>query len=208
LVWYRYFCIGLLRSHKWLGATSIFIIAMLFYVACYGLNKELIMLKKLIIILSVVGATSALADATVNMNFTAATGSGKAAGTIQVTETKYGLLFTPHLMGLTPGLHGFHVHVKADCSNNGMAAGGHFDPSNSGKHMGPYDDSGHLGDLPALYIAADGSATLPVVAPRLLHLSDINNHALMVHSGGDNYSDSPQPLGGGDGRMVCGIIKS
>lgn len=166
------------------------------------------MLKKLLVTLTIIGTTTAFADGTVNMNFTAKTGTGKPAGSVQITETKYGLLFTPQLTGLTPGTHGFHVHVKADCADNGMAAGGHFDPANTAKHLGPYNDSGHLGDLPALYVAADGSATLPVLVPRLMHISDINNHALMVHSGGDNYSDTPQPLGGGDGRMVCGIIKS
>jgi Cu-Zn family superoxide dismutase len=29
----------------------------------------------------------------------------------------------------------------------------------------------------------------------------------MVHVGGDNYSDTPAPLGGGGGRLVCGVVK-
>jgi superoxide dismutase, Cu-Zn family len=29
----------------------------------------------------------------------------------------------------------------------------------------------------------------------------------MVHAGGDNFSDQPEPLGGGGGRIACGIIK-
>ncbi|WP_324128836.1 superoxide dismutase family protein, partial [Acinetobacter baumannii] len=29
----------------------------------------------------------------------------------------------------------------------------------------------------------------------------------MIHAGGDNYSDSPQPLGGGGARIACGVIK-
>jgi Cu-Zn family superoxide dismutase len=28
----------------------------------------------------------------------------------------------------------------------------------------------------------------------------------MVHAGGDNHSDHPQPLGGGGGRIACGVI--
>ena len=28
----------------------------------------------------------------------------------------------------------------------------------------------------------------------------------MIHAGGDNYSDEPQPLGGGGGRIACGVI--
>jgi Cu-Zn family superoxide dismutase len=29
----------------------------------------------------------------------------------------------------------------------------------------------------------------------------------MVHVGGDNYSDTPKPLGGGGGRLVCGVVE-
>jgi superoxide dismutase, Cu-Zn family len=29
----------------------------------------------------------------------------------------------------------------------------------------------------------------------------------MIHSGGDNYSDAPAPLGGGGARIACGVIK-
>jgi Cu-Zn family superoxide dismutase len=146
------------------------------------------------------------AGITVPMNFTAKTGVGKAVGTVVISETKYGLLFTPHLHDLTPGVHGFHVHQNPACDDNGMAAGGHLDPHNTGKHLGPYNDQGHLGDLPVLVVAKDGTATLPTLAPRL-HLSDVENHSLMIHDGGDNYSDMPAKLGGGGGRMVCGVIK-
>lgn len=144
--------------------------------------------------------------ATIMMYFTAPDGVGKSAGTIQIIETKYGLLFIPNLHSITAGIHGFHVHINPDCGDHGMAAGEHLDPKYTHKHLGPYDDNGHLGDLPALYATADGIITLPVLSPRLMHISQIKNHALMVHSGGDNYSDSPQPSGGGNGRMVCGII--
>jgi superoxide dismutase, Cu-Zn family len=163
-------------------------------------------LKHSLALMCLVGATSAFAE-TVMMNVTAPEGVGQPAGTIQITETKYGLLFTPNLNGISPGIHGFHVHVNPDCGNNGIAAGEHLDPYQTNTHLGPYNDKGHLGDLPALYATTEGMVTLPVLAPRLMHISQIKNHALMVHSGGDNYSDSPQPLGGGDGRMVCGIVK-
>jgi Cu-Zn family superoxide dismutase len=28
----------------------------------------------------------------------------------------------------------------------------------------------------------------------------------VIHGGGDNYSDSPQPLGGGGARVACGVV--
>lgn len=150
--------------------------------------------------------TTSAAVLTVTLNETTKTGKGKSVGSIVITETKYGLLFTPDLHDLTPGLHGFHIHQNPSCDDNGMAAGGHLDPSKTEKHLGPYNDKGHLGDLPALFVASNGTATLPVLSPRIKHLSEIKNHSLMIHDGGDNYLDQPEKLGGGGKRMVCGLI--
>lgn len=140
-------------------------------------------------------------------------GVGKEIGTITASDSKYGLILTPQLSGLPPGLHGFHVHEKPDCSQAmkdgkavpALAAGGHYDPAVTGRHEGPYGN-GHLGDLPALYVAADGKAGLPVLAPRL-KVTDIKGRSLMIHAGGDNYSDAPSPLGGGGSRIACGVVK-
>jgi Cu-Zn family superoxide dismutase len=127
-------------------------------------------------------------------------------GKITVTETPYGLLFSPQLKGLTPGVHGFHLHQHPSCGEQGMAAGSHYDPNTTDKHLGPYNDNGHLGDLPALYVNADGSVNMPVLAPRLRSLTEIKKHALMIHEGGDTYTDVPT-LGGGGARMECGVVK-
>ncbi len=137
-------------------------------------------------------------------------GLGKEVGTIIVQDTAHGALFTPHLTGLPPGLHGFHVHEHAHCGpaekdgkmTAGLAAGSHLDPGKTGKHLGPYGD-GHLGDLPPLFVAADGTATLPVLAPRL-KVADLKGRSLMIHAGSDNYSDQPAALGGGGARIACG----
>ena len=142
---------------------------------------------------------------TVPMYTTTAQGSGKFIGDIIISESAYGLLFTPHLTGLSVGAHGFHIHTMPSCSMKGMSAGGHLDPTSTNQHLGPYG-SGHLGDLPALYANQNGSATTPLLAPRIKSLSVVKNHALMIHEGGDNYSDKPEKLGGGRGRMICGVI--
>jgi Cu-Zn family superoxide dismutase len=160
-----------------------------------------------------VAATSAPAgDTTVPMTLVDARGQGTAVGEVVLAETPEGLVFTPRLRGLPPGLHGFHVHEHPSCApaeKDGavvaaQAAGAHYDPQHAGKHGAPWGD-GHLGDLPALYVAADGTATYPVLAPRL-KLKDVSGRSLMVHAGGDNHSDHPQPLGGGGGRIACGVI--
>ncbi len=148
----------------------------------------------------------------VTLDLATSGGPGAAIGTVRIVETPYGLAFYPELKGLPPGLHGFHVHDKPSCApaeQNGamvpaLGAGGHLDPAGTKKHGEPWDD-GHLGDLPPLYVAADGSAAQPVLAPRL-KLADVKARALMVHAGGDNHADHPAPLGGGGARVACGVI--
>lgn len=135
------------------------------------------------------------------MNLTA---TGKPIGTIKADDTIYGLLLTPRLRDLPPGVHGFHVHQGAFCSNHGMGAGDHLDPLHTHSHQGPYEGDGHLGDLPVLIVNSQGKATLPVLAPRL-KLYQIKDHALMIHAGGDNYSNDPKN-GGGGARIACGVV--
>ncbi len=139
--------------------------------------------------------------------------TNKSTGTIELSESKYGVVFTPNLSGITPGAHGFHVHTNPSCDSTqkdgktdlGGGAGGHYDPKGTGKHGYPWTDDNHLGDLPALYVGMDNKAVQPVVAPRIT-LSDLKGRALMIHAGGDNHSDMPSALGGGGARVVCGVI--
>lgn len=174
--------------------------------------KIIIRAAVLAIVLAFAAAVSA-DEAVVQMNLIAEQGIGKAIGSVTISDTPQGLKLVPALSDLTPGLHGFHVHERPDCGPGikegkpaaGLAAGGHFDPAATGKHEGPAG-TGHLGDLPALSVGDYGKATAPVVAPRL-KLADVKGRTLMIHAGGDNFSDTPAPLGGGGGRVACGVIK-
>lgn len=141
--------------------------------------------------------------ATVNSEVLTTTGAK--AGTITFEDSKYGLLIKPHLTGLPAGVHGFHIHEHPDCGDHAMKAGGHLDPAATNSHQGPYGQ-GHLGDLPILVVDSKGTANIPVLAPRL-STKDIQGHSIMIHEGGDNYSDNP-PLGGGGERVACGKIPS
>lgn len=140
-------------------------------------------------------------------------GTGAAIGTVTVSTGMFGTVLTPDLKELSPGLHGFHLHTNPSCQAMekdgrivpGLAAGGHYDPDHSNAHLGPYAN-GHMGDLPALYVDKDGNATLPVLAPRLKQ-SDFKGKSLIIHAGGDNYSDEPAKLGGGGPRLACGILQ-
>ncbi|MDN3609545.1 superoxide dismutase [Cu-Zn] SodC [Vibrio ostreicida] len=140
--------------------------------------------------------------------------SGQPAGVVTLSDSQYGTVFTPELKGLPAGVHGFHIHTNGSCGSStkqgktvlGGAAGGHYDPQETGKHGFPWTNNNHLGDLPALYVDSHGVANNPVVAPRV-SLSSVTGRALMIHAGGDNHSDHPAKLGGGGARIVCGVIK-
>ncbi|HYG90124.1 MAG TPA: superoxide dismutase [Cu-Zn] SodC [Azospirillum sp.] len=151
----------------------------------------------------------------VTMNRIDAGGVGAVIGTVTLTDTPQGLMVRPDLTGLPPGEHGFHVHERPDCGPGpnpqgqpaaGLAAGGHYDPERTGKHLGPHKEGGHKGDLPILVVGQDGRANQPATAPRL-KVVDANGRSLMIHAGGDNYADEPQPLGGGGARIACGLIR-
>ena len=136
--------------------------------------------------------------------FDTATGTERLGTIVLQEEAGGGVRFTPDLGDILPaGDHGFHAHVNPDCGAGGQAAGGHYDPGDTGRHEGPEGD-GHLGDLPRLASEA-GRVVTAVVATRLT-MTDLYGRALVIHEGGDNYSDSPAPLGGGGPRLACGVV--
>ena len=87
----------------------------------------------------------------------------------------------------------------------GFAAGGHYDPAHTNKHLGPVRIGGHRGDLPILMVDSKGDATEALTAPHLT-VAEIRGRSIMIHAGGDNYFDTPKPLGAG-ARIACGVIR-
>lgn len=152
------------------------------------------------------------ADTTVTLHAISTQGMGAAIGTVALSDTPAGLKIVTRLHSLTPGPHGFHVHENPDCGVKekdgkpvaGLAAGGHLDPSGAKAHAGP-QGQGHLGDLPVLEVTADGNGNQSLTAARL-KLADLKGRSIMIHEGGDNYSDQPKPLGGGGARIACGVV--
>lgn len=164
--------------------------------------------------LALSAAPAFAADLTAPMQLATASGPGAAVGSVVVSTGASGTMLKIDLHGLPPGPHGFHIHENGSCAPgtaNGQpvpagGAGGHFDPGHTAHHQGPSKD-GHLGDLPVLTVAQDGTAKETLTAPRIKDAQALKGHALMIHAGGDNYSDQPQPLGGGGGRIACGVIE-
>lgn len=147
----------------------------------------------------------------VPVNAVSAQGIGQSIGQVKLSDSPQGLRIETDLNALSPGFHGFHIHQTGNCApaeKDGkpvaaLSAGGHFNPTDVG-HGTPND--GHLGDLPVLNVDHQGVAKTTVIAPRL-SLAQVQGLAIMVHAGGDNYSDLPQPLGGGGERVACGVIR-
>jgi Cu-Zn family superoxide dismutase len=164
-------------------------------------------------VLAIIVATgiAAAQQLSFDINRISDTGVGEKIGTATVMEgKKSGVTFKMAVKGLPKGQRGFHVHEKGDCGpamkqgkmTAGVAAGEHYDPDGAKSHKGP-KGGGHKGDLPALTATARG-INQTVHAPNL-KLSDIAGRSLVIHEGGDNYSDQPEN-GGGKGRIACGII--
>jgi Cu-Zn family superoxide dismutase len=142
------------------------------------------------------------------------TGPGDSLGTVTISDGPNGAIVTTALKGLPPGPHGFHIHENGSCqptTANGQpvpagGAGGHLDPQHTGKHEGPAGN-GHLGDLPVLQVAGNGSAAQTLTAPHIKDVAVLRGRSVVIHIGGDNYSDQPQPLGGGGARIGCGVVE-
>lgn len=159
-------------------------------------------------------APVAAEEASAEIHEVSSDGIGEAIGTARLADGDHGLQLAVEVHGLTPGEHGFHLHEHGSCEPAANAegqmvaalgAGGHYDPDATGHHAGP-EGGGHLGDLPALEADGEGRAAVELVAPRLT-VADARGRALVIHAGGDTYSDDPEPLGGGGARVACGVVE-
>jgi len=163
---------------------------------------------------SLVAAPALAATVETTLQRATPTGPGAPVGTVTIADSPQGAVITLDLHGLPPGQRGMHVHEKGSCAvatgPDGRpvpagAAGPHYDPGRTGRHMGP-EGAGHLGDLPCVEVAADGTARTTLTAPRIKNVSALKGRALIVHAGGDTYSEPP-PLGGGGARFACGVLE-
>jgi len=140
-------------------------------------------------------------------------GVGEKIGYVTMFDTDEGLAIESTGLKIPRnGYHGMHIHEYGDLTPStkpsgekvrGGNAGQHYDPENTGFHDGPFGE-GHRGDLPKILVK-NGEWVGFVIAPRLT-LDEVKDRALIIHSGGDNYSDNPKPNGGGMSRIIGGVI--
>lgn len=137
-------------------------------------------------------------------------GQGDSVGSAVLTQTPNGVLIDVELRELEPGWHGFHVHQTGQCMPPDFkSAGGHFNPD-SDRHGLLVEGGPHGGDLPNIFVGADGTARFQVITDDFSlrsdddALSDSDGAALMVHSDPDDYRS--QPSGDAGSRVACAEI--
>ena len=134
--------------------------------------------------------------------------AGEVVGWAKFTEDATGTLHVNvHVAGLTPGLHGIHIHNTAACVLGTSPA---F--SSAGPHHNPLFalHGNHAGDLPNLVAneagrghldATSDGATLSV-GP--VSLFDFNGSAIVIHANPDDHVTNP--TGNSGARVACGVI--
>lgn len=133
--------------------------------------------------------------------------------------------------GALETFHGLHIHAN-DTSPNGegcvadpaqppatwfVSADGHW------KHVATEVHGGHAGDLPSVFVNADGSARIRYNVDKL-NPSEVVGRAVVLHAGPDNFGNVPvgpatdqytagatalaktQATGNAGDRYGCGVI--
>lgn len=136
--------------------------------------------------------------------------AGAVIGEAKFTEDAAGVLHVNvHVKGVSPGLHGIHLHAAGSCSPDFAAAGGHHNPL--GRQHGLDNPHGaHSGDLPNLVVNGAGNGHLnaasdrATLSPGPTTLFDADGSSLIIHAGEDDQLTDP--TGNSGGRIACGVI--
>ena len=85
--------------------------------------------------------------------------NGQPVGTAQILNDGNTVSVAVAVTGVEPGQHGFHLHTTGQCTAPDFtSAGGHLNPEN--EPHGTLSPGGkHLGDMPNLTVAANGTET-------------------------------------------------
>jgi Cu-Zn family superoxide dismutase len=135
------------------------------------------------------------------------TAGSTASGTVTFTTRGDGNVdVTVHATGVPEGVHGFHIHDKGDCGDNGNAAGGHFNPT-SAPHAAPGTATHHAGDFGNVTADPQGVVRATFTADWITVASGPNSvvgRAVILHASPDDLTT--QPTGNAGARIACGVI--
>jgi len=140
------------------------------------------------------------------------------SGTAEFTEVVKGtgreVQVVVKVTGLTPGLHGMHLHAVGKCEPPFTSAGGHFDPGPYGHTDPDTNHPFHMGDLPNVDAKGAGEAVVTATTTRVtlsdgpLTVFDKDGTALIIHANPDQGITGPEKSGvSGGPRVACGVIE-
>lgn len=138
--------------------------------------------------------------------------NGEEIGTAQIQQVPQGVVIDIEVKGLTPGWHGLHIHEKADCTAPAFtSAGAHVHGEGAREHGFLTLSGGEPGDLPNLWVGADGTGKAQVFSNRLTlvgagraALWDDDGSAVVIHAARDDHFT--QPIGNSGARVACGAV--
>lgn len=136
--------------------------------------------------------------------------SSDMVGTATFNEESKGVSIKLKVEGLSPGLHGIHIHEFPKCDGPDFkSAGSHFNPT--GKEHGLLLTKGpHTGDLPNIEADSDGMVDVELMVEGATMLEGKTSlfkdggKSLIIHSEMDDGVS--QPSGDSGERIVCGKI--
>ncbi len=137
---------------------------------------------------------------------------GSEIGKAHLKQGPHGVLIHVKVSGLTPGKHGLHLHSHGVCE-------GHEGFKTAKGHVGKVEGAHGLmnpkgpepGDLPNIYVGADGTGEMEAFTSLVTlkgnenNLLDADGSTFIIHEKPDDHIT--QPIGGAGARVACGIIK-
>merc|ERR1711962_860348 len=139
-------------------------------------------------------------------------------GFLSLEQRLFGVFIRGDIQGLSPGEHGFHVHMTGDTGDSCKAAGGHFNPDDN-PHSDPGSEIRHAGDLGNILTWEESTNTWVNLVDNVITLGDggekdVAGRAIVVHAGRDDLgrgtgdkAEGSRKTGNAGARVACGIIK-
>lgn len=132
-------------------------------------------------------------------------------GIVVFKENSKSVTVTLELSGLTPGLHGFHIHESGDLRDGCNSLCAHYNP-HSQTHGGRSSKTRHMGDLGN--VKADKNGTVKMTFRdskiRLTGKYSIVGRSLIVHEDEDDLglggNEESLKTGNAGKRIMCGVI--
>jgi Cu-Zn family superoxide dismutase len=160
---------------------------------------------------AVLASVPVLASAAPAATATLRDAQGKTIGSATLTPADGGVRIGVNVSGVSPGLHGFHVHAVGKCeAPDFKSAGGHFNPG-SKEHGLENPKGAHAGDMPNLSVGPDGTGKGESLArgasldagPGTLFPD--GGTAVVLHAAPDDMKSDP--AGNAGARIACGVVE-